>query len=160
MKVPSTQTYSDVHAEIKKLREEISNLKIEKDIVSSKTEEAKLSLNDVENRVTSASKLVEELGLLIQESIKQTKESINDTSVIVRECQKVIDMYKIIIVSLDEKLDNQLKNLGETKEQVEAEHVIIVEEREKLNFYKKDLDIYRARINNTIINNNIGIPLI
>lgn len=158
--VPSTQTIIDTHRELKNLRLQINGKKSEKEQIIIETIEAQEGLTDVQKRSEELDIIVTELIELANSLVAEVKNSLDTSHILFQEVHEIINAYKDIISSLNSKIENQTIVLKEVVKKCDDKHIIIVKEREELEAFKVDLDIYKKRIEKIINDNNLDIKIL
>lgn len=160
MQTPTTQTYQDAFAKIKKLNTDIAGLIVEKE---KNTELANVAREDLENVLKRKKEAEDSIELLSSEMIKAadlSEQAYGDASKIVQESRDVISASINTIGSILTIID-QLIEAGDKQSQAnEEEHTKIVKKYEDLAIYKRDLDIYKERITKVVQDNNLDIKII
>jgi|GEM_PF-3403603 len=158
--VPSTQTYADTHAKIKSLREEISSLKSEKELSMHHAENLSNRVKDISEQKDILVKKVNVLSDVYTEAIKESDGVVVSIRGAINEGGNVMREYLSTLENISKKIERETIELDSILKQKEEAHLFIVKEKETLDFYKKDLDIYKSRLAKIISTNNLKIKLL
>jgi len=160
MQVPSTKTVLDTHKELKDLRLVINGLKSEKEEVELRTKEAKVALIDVENRAGELNNQIKNLSELSTNIIREVKESIEIAFGLIRESRVIVNGYLVEIKNLDQRVINLKAEVEKIIKESEESHQKNVKDNEKLEATRKDLNVYKKRLEKIISENNLNINII
>lgn len=156
----TTKVYTDAYVELKKLKDEISGLKVEKDGVERLTKEAQVGLTDVENRSKEFQILITELVEVSKKVVEETRISMDTAFKLIRESRDVIQAYIKEIEDLSIKVNDSKKELENVIIESKARHEEMLAENEKMEFQQRDLNIYRARLEKFIHENNLSMKIL
>lgn len=158
--VPTTQTIVDTHKELYNLRLEISALKSEKESVSKTIQLAFSELSDIQNRTKDSKTLANNFIELYQEFLDDVRLSKENGYNLIRETRDIVELQLKELSRLNSEIDKSNTLLQEATDKCNEEHQKIVKENEQLNVIRKDLDIYRDRVQCAINKNNLNIKIL
>ena len=160
MPVPTTQTLVDAQADAKKLNEQNSLIRQEIDTLIGLRDNAKDSLNDIISQKDVIQSEIDSLVVHGKEVVAQVVTKVDDTIGVLKQVNDDICKYNEVLFRLGEEIERELDVLKkiEIKKQ---EHVnFILEETERLDTLKNNIEIYRERINSMITKYNMGLALL
>lgn len=116
------------------------------DVETKKAGEAAVAATALQQRVEDLVVSVEEAEGLGLEGVKKASEAIASATEILREIGKISEGALESVKKVDAVIAKRMEELKLAKEEDAQRTLLIVKEGEKLNILKKDLDIYRNRL--------------
>lgn len=133
-------------AESKVVKDQIANLKVEKESITTQIIQETKNLESIRKEFDEISKSIEISSKQISEFIVAAKLLVSDYANLIGEYRKVIEEVQPVFSGIDNKILEAKKEIEVIKQDGKQAHAVIVSETKKLDVMRADLNVYKNRI--------------
>lgn len=159
MQVPTTETIIDRQKFRKELERSIVELTELERIARESFSGHREIVESFKNQKEILTQEISSLGCLLKETSQSVSEFIKESSRIPKDIQYLILEHFNVLKDVLARIDSETLNLKEIISQKESVMTEILAQRLVFDTYRKDLDIYKNRLDTIISENNLNIKI-
>lgn len=158
--VPTTKVYTDAFAELKKMKDHLSVLKQERDILINEKKEALAAVEDLNSRIAFLGTKLQDIAKTIVDVSEISKDIFNESVTLVRDGHAIFSSYKQEVEKLTSQIEGIKNGVITIDGYKDSQLEILAKERIDNENLRSDLNIYKARLEKIIKDNNLDMKII